>query len=83
MYRTHSILFFLTWQFGKKNDIRPFENATQLEFFCKKTDASLFAFGNHSKKRPDNLVNLSIYSLILNWKEYSVCTLRYLWFYGI
>ena len=44
------------FQLSKKNDFRPFENATQLEFFCKKTDSSLFAFGNHTKKRPDNLV---------------------------
>jgi ribosome production factor 2 len=34
----------------------PFEDATSLEFFSKKHDASLFAFGNHSKKRPDNLI---------------------------
>ena len=42
--------------YQKKNDIRPFEDATKIEFFCKKHDASLFAFGNHNKKRPDNLI---------------------------
>lgn len=26
------------------------------EFFAKKTDASLFMFGSHNKKRPNNLV---------------------------
>lgn len=26
------------------------------EFFAKKTDASLFLFGSHNKKRPNNLV---------------------------
>ncbi|KAJ8314511.1 hypothetical protein KUTeg_006661 [Tegillarca granosa] len=39
-----------------KNILRPFEDETPLEFFSKKSDASLFMFGSHSKKRPDNLV---------------------------
>eukprot|EP00092_Neocalanus_flemingeri_P029855 GFUD01032413.1.p1 GENE.GFUD01032413.1~~GFUD01032413.1.p1 ORF type:complete len:324 (-),score=99.84 GFUD01032413.1:89-1060(-) len=42
--------------FNKKNEIRPFEDATKLEFFCQKNDSSLFMFGNHNKKRPNNLV---------------------------
>jgi ribosome production factor 2 len=42
--------------FSRKNDIKPFEDATSLEFFASKNDASLFAFGSHNKKRPDNLV---------------------------
>merc|ERR1711915_862638 len=41
---------------GKKNDIRPFEDVTKLEFFCQKNDSSLFMFGNHNKKRPHNLI---------------------------
>ncbi|KAL3686711.1 hypothetical protein R1sor_013020 [Riccia sorocarpa] len=46
-------------KFSKKNDkIRPFEGGGEapLEFFSSKTDCSLFAFGTHSKKRPNNLV---------------------------
>jgi ribosome production factor 2 len=43
-------------QYGQKNDLHPFEDATKLEGFGRKEDASLFAFGCHSKKRPDNLV---------------------------
>lgn len=46
-------------KFSKKNDkIRPFESGgeTSLEFFSLKTDCSLFVFGSHSKKRPNNLV---------------------------
>ncbi|TWW68357.1 Ribosome production factor 2 -like protein [Takifugu flavidus] len=39
-----------------KNITRPFEDSTSLEFFSKKTDCSLFLFGSHSKKRPDNLI---------------------------
>ncbi|CAN6484910.1 unnamed protein product [Victoria cruziana] len=46
-------------RFTKKNDkIKPFESGgeTSLEFFSLKTDCSLFVFGSHSKKRPNNLV---------------------------
>ncbi|CAL1264190.1 unnamed protein product [Larinioides sclopetarius] len=42
--------------FNRKNDIKPMEDATKLEFFCQKSDASLFMFGSHNKKRPNNLV---------------------------
>ena len=41
---------------SKKNDFRPFEDPTGLEFIVSKSDCSLFAFGSHSKKRPTNLV---------------------------
>lgn len=40
----------------KKNITRPFEDQTSLEFFSKKSDCSLFMFGSHNKKRPNNLV---------------------------
>ncbi|XP_010270793.1 PREDICTED: ribosome production factor 2 homolog [Nelumbo nucifera] len=46
-------------RFTRKNEnIRPFESGgeTSLEFFSLKTDCSLFVFGSHSKKRPNNLV---------------------------
>ncbi|KAA8518622.1 hypothetical protein F0562_016096 [Nyssa sinensis] len=46
-------------KYTRRNDnIRPFESGgeTSLEFFSLKTDCSLFVFGSHSKKRPDNLV---------------------------
>lgn len=42
--------------FTRHNAVHPFEDATPLEFLCQKNDASLFAFGTHSKKRPHNLV---------------------------
>jgi len=41
--------------FSKKNVIHPFEDASSLEFFAEKQDASLFVVGSHSKKRPNNL----------------------------
>jgi len=34
----------------------PFESVASIEFFSQKADASLFVYGSHSKKRPDNLV---------------------------
>ncbi|XP_042493402.1 ribosome production factor 2 homolog [Macadamia integrifolia] len=46
-------------KYSRKNEnIRPFESGgeTSLEFFSLKTDCSLFIFGSHSKKRPNNLV---------------------------
>ncbi|XP_059667490.1 ribosome production factor 2 homolog [Cornus florida] len=46
-------------KYSRRNDnIRPFESGgeTSLEFFSLKTDCSLFVYGSHSKKRPDNLV---------------------------
>ncbi|XP_078166390.1 ribosome production factor 2 homolog [Carex rostrata] len=46
-------------KFSKKNEnIRPFESGgeTSLEFYSLKTDCSLFVYGAHSKKRPNNLV---------------------------
>ncbi|XP_010246147.1 PREDICTED: ribosome production factor 2 homolog [Nelumbo nucifera] len=46
-------------RFTRKNEnIRPFESGgeTSLEFFSLKTDCSLFVFGSHSKKRPNNIV---------------------------
>ncbi|PIK54693.1 putative ribosome production factor 2-like [Apostichopus japonicus] len=47
--------------FTKKNNIRPFEDFTSLEFFSNKNDASLFVFGSHNKKRPHNLVMGHLY----------------------
>jgi len=40
----------------QNNAIYPFEDETPLERFGTKYDASLFAFGSHSKKRPNNVV---------------------------
>nr|XP_022292719.1 ribosome production factor 2 homolog [Crassostrea virginica] len=42
--------------YKRKNILRPFEDETPLEFFAKKTDSSLFMFGSHNKKRPNNIV---------------------------
>jgi len=42
--------------YGRKNDIKPFEDASSLEFYGTKSDASLFMFGSHNKKRPHNIV---------------------------
>uniref|UniRef100_A0A2K6U0K4 Ribosome production factor 2 homolog n=1 Tax=Saimiri boliviensis boliviensis TaxID=39432 RepID=A0A2K6U0K4_SAIBB len=47
--------------YKKKNITRPFEDQTSLEFFSKKSDCSLFMFGSHNKKRPNNLVIGHIY----------------------
>ncbi|KAF9179877.1 rRNA-binding ribosome biosynthesis protein rpf2 [Haplosporangium sp. Z 767] len=41
--------------FTKKNQIHPFEDQSNLQFFSQKNDASLFVIGTHSKKRPNTL----------------------------
>ncbi|MCJ1388022.1 rRNA-binding ribosome biosynthesis protein rpf2 [Xylographa bjoerkii] len=48
----HSLKRPLAIRFTKKNLIHPFEDASSLEFFSEKNDASLLCFGSHSKKRP-------------------------------
>ena len=50
MKKPHSV------SYNQKNEIRPFEDVTKLEFFCKKNDSSLFMLGNHNKKRPHNII---------------------------
>jgi len=41
--------------FSKKNVVRPFEDATSLEFWANKNDASMFVLGQSTKKRPNGL----------------------------
>ncbi|KAI4297094.1 hypothetical protein L6164_037001 [Bauhinia variegata] len=46
-------------KYSRKNEnIKPFEagGEASLEFFSLKTDCSIFVYGSHSKKRPDNLI---------------------------
>lgn len=42
----------LAKKFTKKNAVHPFEDASSLEFFSEKNDASFLVFGSSSKKRP-------------------------------
>lgn len=58
---------------SRKNEIRPFEDATSLEFLMNKNETALFCFGNHSKKRPHNLVIGRTYDKhILDMVEFGV-----------
>jgi ribosome production factor 2 len=41
---------------SRKNDFRPFEDITSLEFLSEKNDASAFLYISHNKKRPHNMV---------------------------
>lgn len=47
--------------FSKKNTVRPFEDASSLEFWSRKNDASLFVVGQSTKKRPDGLTLVRMY----------------------
>ena len=51
----HSLKRPYAIRFTKKNPIHPFEDASSLEFFSQKNDASLMVLGSHSKKRPHSL----------------------------
>lgn len=42
--------------FSRKNECLPFEDVNSLEFMAEKNDCSLIALGNHTKKRPHNLI---------------------------
>jgi len=50
--RPHSIKYNKKTSNGKG----PFEDESSVEFFSSRSDASLFVYGNHSKKRPNNIV---------------------------
>lgn len=54
--------------FSKKNEIRPFEDATGLEFFAEKNDSSLMVFSSHNKKRPNTLT----FARFFNYKVYDM-----------
>lgn len=59
----------------RKNDLLPFEAGgdTHLENLCKLSDCSLFAVGNHTKKRPHNLILGRMFGFrILDMLEFSV-----------
>ncbi|AOW27540.1 ribosome production factor 2 [Candida albicans L26] len=56
-------------KFSKKNEIRPFEDSSQLEFFAEKNDSSLMVFSSNNKKRPKTLTfvrffNFKVYDMI-------------------
>ncbi|KAK2490658.1 hypothetical protein MC885_001472 [Smutsia gigantea] len=59
--------------YKKKNITRPFEDQTSSEFFSKKSDCSLFMFGFHNKKRPNNPVIGRMYDYcVLNMIELGI-----------
>jgi hypothetical protein len=43
-------------QLSRKNDIRPFEDTSSLEFLCERNECAAFIYATHNKKRPHNLV---------------------------
>ena len=58
-------------KFSKKNEIRPFEEAAELEFFSEKNDTSLMVFSSNNKKRPNNLT----FARFFNHKVYDMVEL--------
>jgi len=43
-------------KYQRKNQIRPFDDDTSIEFFAQKNDASQFVLTSHTKKRPSTLI---------------------------
>lgn len=62
----------LAKKFTKKNPIHPFEDASSLEFFSDKNDASLLVFGSSQKKRPHALTLVRTF----NYKLYDMLELH-------
>ena len=63
--------------YTKKNDVRPFEDHTSLEFFSSKTECSLFCLGSHTKKRPNNLIMGRMFDhTLLDMYEFGVTNFR-------
>lgn len=58
-------------KFSKKNELRPFEDASQLEFFSEKNDNSLMVFSTSNKKRPNTL----IFTRLFNFKIFDMLEL--------
>ena len=54
---------------NKKNEILPFEDPSSLEFLASKNECGLFTFASHSKKRPNNLVIVSIIIVTKTYHE--------------
>lgn len=68
MKKPHSI-----WYRRKEpNALNPFEDATKLEFYSNRSDASLFMIGTHTKKRPNNL----IIGRTFHWQLYDMMELK-------
>eukprot|EP00163_Fabomonas_tropica_P028544 TRINITY_DN5835_c0_g1_i2.p1 TRINITY_DN5835_c0_g1~~TRINITY_DN5835_c0_g1_i2.p1 ORF type:complete len:289 (+),score=67.43 TRINITY_DN5835_c0_g1_i2:258-1124(+) len=65
--------------FRKKNDFLPFENQTNLEFLSDKNDASILVFGNHNKKRPNNLTFIRTFDYqVLDMAEFGVTECKHM-----
>eukprot|EP00282_Hemiselmis_andersenii_P037852 CAMPEP_0169446224 /NCGR_PEP_ID=MMETSP1042-20121227/10861_1 /TAXON_ID=464988 /ORGANISM="Hemiselmis andersenii, Strain CCMP1180" /LENGTH=295 /DNA_ID=CAMNT_0009557677 /DNA_START=901 /DNA_END=1784 /DNA_ORIENTATION=- len=63
--------------FARRNDKRPFEDETSVEFLCQKNEASFFGFASHSKKRPNNLVLGRIFNYkIFDMHEVALTNIR-------
>ncbi|CAF1054001.1 unnamed protein product [Didymodactylos carnosus] len=60
--------------YQRKNlDIFPFENLSKLEWYCQKSDSSMFAYVTNTKKRPNNLILARLHNYqLLDMFEFSV-----------
>ncbi|KAJ1635639.1 hypothetical protein T492DRAFT_863100 [Pavlovales sp. CCMP2436] len=67
----------LAHRLSRPNQARPFEDPTSVEFLTQNNDATLFAFGSHSKKWPHCLVLGRTYDHhVLDMAEFLVSGLK-------
>lgn len=59
-------------RFSRKNEVRPFEDTSSIEFFSEKNDASLIVVATNNKKRPNNLTFVRLF----NFQVYDMIELR-------
>ncbi len=57
----------------KRHEVKPFEDTATLIHTCDKHNTALFVLGNHSKKRPQNLIFGRLYdSKLLDMVELGI-----------
>lgn len=67
----------------KKNEMQPYEDASGIEKVAYKHDAGFVCFGNHNKKRPNNMILTRMYNIkVLDMLEFGINECKTMQDYG-